>query len=434
MDVVFSQTDSGKHVFSIKRDDDNLFSSSDTDFPFLGEYGSYSTREESILAFRKFAFLNPDFVKLAEIEEEQKDAIKSRVIDQFNRKVITFIRMIDQLETFDDKSKLQERVTMLKDQFDQFTKSVTDTVHEFEGDTGDSSQIEEQNVQEIGFEEVKDPFAKDLVKLKKRIRKFYRRLKSKFGHFLKAGCEDFLTKLASIDREFKNDILVEIAEDIVKAMSFDNVKIDSLEVENDESRIVISSDQGKFVVKFGPELVMTELLPLDKFSSSHPYMSHRFYNELWFPVFSSVGSYFVDDDHIIVPDQPSDLRIGHSDGKYLKNKFLGFDIRNNSQVFANVFLAGTNSPIQKTCMFTLAEKDKESALTSEMQSAITNLLSSQMVKCVNSGTKYDGIAGEIHADQVEKRAGYFEVPVTFTFDTGAEETVILPSYNLERYA
>ena len=162
-------------------------------------------------------------------------------------------------------------------------------------------------------------------------------------------------------------------------------------------------------------------------------MTHKFYNELWLPVFLSVGNYLVDDNHIIVPDQPSDLRVGYSKGKYLKNKFLGFDTRDNSQVYVNVYMAGTNSPLQKTCMFSFSDKNREKELLDGLKADKADLLGSQMVTCNNSGTKYDGIAGKIHGDQVQNRYGYFEVPVTFTFDTGTEETVILPSYNLARY-
>lgn len=433
MDVVFSQTDSGRHIFSLRENGKDIFTSFDEDLPFLGEYGEYATREDSMNAFSKLAFLNPEFIKIAEIEKEQKDSIKSRVVDQFNRKAVMFIKFIDQIEHFNDRSKLQERVTMLKDQFDQFTKSVTDTVHEFEGDTEPESEIEEQDIQQIGFEEVKDPYARDLVKLKKRIRKFYKKLKKKFGDYLEADSISFLKKLASVEEEFKRDILLDFGDSIIRSIQFKNPRVISLETDDTESRILISTDSGDLVVKFSNQLVMTEILPLGGFSSSHPYMTHRFYNEIWMPIFLSVGNYMLDEDHIVVPDQPTDVKIGYSEGKYLRNVFVGFDIRDNSKVKVNVYIIGNHSPIQKTCMFSVASKDKENFINKELESSKRDLLSSQMVLCVNSGTKYDGIAGKIQRDQTVDRSGYFEVPVTFTFDTGAEETVVLPSYNLKRY-
>lgn len=432
MKVIFSQTSNNKYSFSITNEDGQIFSPVDKNYWYFGEYKESSSLKDAIREFERFAFLNPDFIKLSEIEDEQKEAIKSRVVDQFNRKVNGFIEFIDQLEHLDDKSKLPERVVMLKEQFDQFSTSVAETIKEFEGDTGDNSDIKEQGIKEIGFEEVQDPYAKDLIKVKRKIRKFYRKLKRKFGDYLKADSSYFLQKIASLEDSFKKEILLQFSEDICGSVPLKNTELDALELSDNGACLSFSSDNGKFSVRFGKNMVMSEIMPLEKLIVSHPYMSHGFYNDLWLPIFKSVGSFLVSDNHIIVPDEPVNVKIGYSNGRYLKNKFLGFDTRDGSGITAEIYISGGNSPLQKTCSFSLVSR-KEDEVEGSLENQKNILLNSDMVICFGTGSKYDNIAGKINPDKIVDRNGYFDVPVTFTFDNGVEETVTIPSNNLRRY-
>ena len=61
-------------------------------------------------------------------------------------------------------------------------------------------------------------------------------------------------------------------------------------------------------------------------------------------------------------------------------------------------------------------------------------MKSKMVKCVNTGTKYDGIAGEIDHNGIVKKNGYLEIPIIIEFDNGTRETLIVTNEMVEVFA
>ncbi len=425
-----------KFEFSVVYAETDIFKSSDEIFPFIGEYGEYESLKEAEDAGKRCFFTNFDFLtKIAETESsEQIESIKSNIISRYSKGVQQFIDMIDRIDV-NEKDMLKQRVESLKSIVDQYKDSIMETIKTFENQKRDKG-IEKEDVQQIGYHEFKSPFAKQLFILKKRLKKFYRKLRKKFGNYLDIAKSGVLTKILTAgDDSWIKQVLFEFGDNAAGSLKFSNSRTSGIELSREGFDVCISCDDGSIVLSFGNNMILRGIHPLKNFLTSHPHMSQKYYNDIWLPIFTAVGHYAIDENHIIFPETDNDIKIGFTDdGKYLKSKFKGFDIRDNNEIYANVYLVGETSPENKTCIFATSEiSGRENKVFSDLEKAKKELSEVQMVKCINSGTKYDNIAGKVIKEDIIERNGYLEIPIKFTFDNGNEETVFMTSDMLEKF-
>ena len=422
--------------FSVVYAEIDIFKSTDEIFPFIGEYGEYNSLKEAENAARRCYFVNfNSLIKIAEMENaEELDSIKSNVISRYSNGVQQFINMIDRIDV-NEKDMLKSRVQGLKSIVDQYKDSILETIKTFENQSREKG-IEKKDVQQIGYQEFKNPFAKQLFILKKRLKKFYRKLRKKFGDYLDIAEAGVLTKILTAgDDSWIKQVLFEFGDSAAKSVNFSNSEVSKIELTQDGFDICISCDRGSIVLNFGNNMILRRIYPLENLLVSHPHMSQKYYNDIWLPIFSAVGHYAIDENHIIFPEVDKNVKIGFTEeGKYLKSKFKGFDIRDNSEIYANVYLVGETSPEDKTCIFvTSATIGRENSILENLEKAKKQLSEAQTVKCINSGTKYDNIAGKIIKEDIIERNGYLEIPVRFTFDNENEEVVFITSDMLEKF-
>lgn len=424
-----------KFEFSIIYSENDLFRSTDEIFPFIGEYGEYNSLNEAENACKRCYFVNfNNLTKIAEVENtEEIETIKSNLISRYSKGIEHFINMIYRIDV-NEKDMLKSRVQSLKNLVDQYRESMLEAIKTFENQRRDKS-IEKEDVQQIGYQQFKSPLAKQLVILNKKFKKFYRKLRKKFGDYLDIAQAGVLTKILTAgDESWIKQVLFEFGDSAAKSLKFSNSETSGIQLTKDGFDICISCNEGKVVLNFGNNMILRGIYPLGNFLTSHPHMSQKYYNNIWLPIFTAIGHYAVDENHIIFPEKDLNFKVGLTDdGKYLKDKFKGFDIRDNTEIFANIYLVGESAPEDKTCLFvTSASINKEQKVLDDLERAKKQLSQVQTVKCVNSGTKYDGVAGKIMGDIIE-RSGYLEIPVKFTFDNGNEEIVYITSDMLEKF-
>lgn len=425
-----------KFEFSVVFAETEIFKSTDEIFPFIGEYGEYNSLKEAEDIAKRCYFVNfKSLTKMAEAENaEEFETIKSNVIAKYSKGVQQFIDMIDRIDV-NEKDMLKQRVQSLKSIVDQYRDSIFETIKTFENQSREKG-IEKEDVKQIGFHQFKNPFAKQLFVLNKRLKKFYRKLRKKFGDYLDIAEAGILTRILTAgDNSWVKQVLFEFGDSAAKSLSFSNTKVSGIELTRDCFDICISCDEGSIALNFGNNIILRGIYPLKDLLLSHPHMSQKYYNDIWLPIFTAVGHYAIDENHVIFPEMDKNVKIGFiDDGKYLKNKFKGFDIRDNREIYANVYLVGVTSPEDKTCIFTMSTTlGKENEILSDLERAKKQLSEVQMVKCINSGTKYNNIAGKVIKEDIIERNGYLEFPVRFTFDNGNEEEVLMTSDILEKF-
>ena len=433
MYIKLAQNENDKFYFSVVYADKEIFKSTDPIFPFSGEYGEYDSFDVAKRNFKRFAFINSHLLtKISDLEStESSDFIKTRVIDNYSTRLNQFIQMLDRIDP-NERGKIRERVKNIRIMVDQFAKSMFETIREIENDERVNEIPESVNVQQIGYEELESPYSKQIYLLKKKLKKFYKKLKKKFRDYLDVSASGCLTDILTAgDSSWMKEVLYEFADSSIESLGLEDLNVRKIERSDSGFEIFLSCNNGSLILSFNNNLLLTGIHPYEGFIETHPHMSQQYYNDLWLPVFKAVGNYMVDENHIIFPEQDSNVRVGYTDGgKYLKDRFEGFDTRDNSKIYANVFLIGKDSN-NRSCMFSTAISEKEKNMLVELENQKKTLVNAQAVTCVETGTKYDGKSGKVIADKIAMRNGYFEVPVSFVFDNGAEETVIFVNGDLK---
>lgn len=424
--------------FCVESGDNVIFDSSDPDLPFLGEYGEYKTAELAEEAASLFAFSNfTHLVKMADLEDSlDSDSIRNRVVAKFSRGVDIFLHMLDLVSETKKKGDLKTRIQNLKQMMDQYTKAILDTAKTFENDERIDDVPEDIPINEIGFSELKSDSAKQLIGLKKKVRVFYRRLKEDFGQYLEPVAANSMKRiLVAGEIDWYKDILVSWGSDVAKSIG-SGARLSSIEKNCCGFDVTLATDDGSLKLSFSNDLTLEGIHPQEGLIDKYPHMSQRYYNDLWLPVFMSVGNFRINENVVAVPVSYSkDMKIGYQDdGRYLKNRFKAYDLREDRDSVVDVYLMGDE--VCKSCSFVVASKmtNREDRIKKSLDEDLKILSRTKMVIIENTGTKYDGMAGEIDHKGIIRHSDHLEVPVFIEYDNGKRERVVVTSDHISRYA
>jgi len=409
---------------------DVIFRSSEENFPFLGNFNTYKNTKTASLEMQKFTFINCDsLIQMSQTEDSDisKDAIKVMFVNKYTYGILGFIKMINLLNESKDLGMIKERVDGLKKQFEAYIKSMLKTMEEFENGTRENKSLETKKIEEISYEEFESPYAKDLYKLKKYIKIFYRKLRKNFGQYLEANIIN--SKILTANYDFLKDIIVEMSNDICKNLEFKNFEVSSIVKKEDEFIIIIKSDNYNIEIKISEDISLKEINISESLVKEFPYASFKYYNEIFSPIFNAIGSCEVDED-IITCEKDSSLKIGYDEsGRYVKDMFVGFHKKDNSKVIMKVYLDGSDNKICNFCTSSL----NESVIKVSIEKKKRELSQFQMAKCISTGTKYDGMSGMIDHDGIIEKNGHLEIPLEFKYDNGLKERVIFLDKNIEGF-
>jgi hypothetical protein len=321
---------------------------------------------------------------------------------------------------------------------DQYAKSILDIAKEFENDSRVDNIPEDINITDIPASDLKSDQARDLLSLKSKLHLFYAELKSNFGDYIDVVASGMMRRvIASEEIPWYRDILSEYAEGITSALSLNGVETKSITDSADGYDIRFKTSNGDLTVSFSKDLVVNGIHPHDGLIDHFPPMSQGYYNALWYPIFKEIGNFKISENVIAIPKRASkSKKIGYSsDGSYLKDSFVAFDIRDGKEEVVDVFLNGKSCCGSRTCSFVVAgDRMREDRINSVLDQDAEKLMSAKMVRCVDTGTKYDGMVGEVQQKGIIRRETYLEIPVLFTFDNGIKETVTLTNDKVEVYA
>ena len=434
------QSDSNRFVFSLVVGETSLFRSNDSPLPFLGEYGDYPTFDEALKASTLFAYRNfPTLTRFADLESTMSsDDIKSRMVAKFTRGMHIFTKLLERMKNTKEKGDIKQRVQTLKQMVDQYAKAILDTAKMFENEARVDNIPEEVPIQEISFSELESPYSIDLLSLKKQLHEFYQDFRDNFGEYLDAVASGQINRVVTAGEEpWYRDVLVEFGESISSSLSLADVKFSSVGEIDNGYELSFCTKHGGLTVSFGKDMTMTGINPGEGLIELFPPMSQDYYNVLWYPIFKTVGNFRVEENVVAIPKRSiKGRKIGYSnDGKYLKDSFVAFDLRDGSEMSVEVHLRGKECCGSKTCSFVLASgQQREVDINQTLDQDMETLRRTKMVRCINTGTKYDGLAGEVDHKGVVRRETYIEIPVVFQFDNSNVETVILTNSQVEKYA
>jgi len=439
MDIRVSECTNGKYIFTVGENEKRLFRSCDTLFPFLGTYGSYDDEDAVFHAIGKFLFRNAAFLSsIAALDDEhQTDCTQSRIVRQFNDRLQAFMEMADTIEDTKEES-LSSKIEALDQMVDQDAKAISSLLRTFENDDRVDDISEDTPIQEIGFHELNNPYAKQLLKLRRRLRKFYKKLHERFDKYVDAVASGKLRKICGSEDndDWVADILTDYGENIVRCISLPDAKLKTITSREGGYDIVVGTGDGEIIFEVGDDLVFAGVSPLGAKTAEYPFMSPRYISDLWLPAFKSLGA-FRYEDVIAVPESPPRAKpIGHQeDGQYLMNSFAGFSVKSGGPVVLSVYSQGTKNSFHAVCKFVCAGNDMPyaSRRADVVEQNRKILESSKMVVCNDPSSKYFRQAGEVVPGSVREQNGYLEVSVVIKFDNGAEETVVFPSWAVKKY-
>jgi len=437
MDLKIYKKNAG-YVFSIIYADTELFCSDDY-LPFIGDEGSYPTMQEATSKASLFYWENSDkLTRMADYEDKvSPDEIRTRVINKFNMALTTFLNMIENMKGDSKSGSLKTKINNFKTMIDNYAEIMSNTIAEFEADESVNDAKEGIDILEIGYHDVKSPYSKDTIKLKRKLKKIYKEIRTHFGDFLEANVSGAMMQvMANKDVPWISGALSEMSDDVIERLPFKTSFSGIDRGHTGEYILYFSTDEGPFCIEFDKGLIMTKVQPLGDMISKFPLMSQTYYNNLWYPIFKAISSYKVNDDIIIVPEPPNDgdISVGtQENGDYVKDRFLAFDKRDGTKTKVYVMLKGGESETKLCSFVSFAKTGVEDSIRQSLEKDRMTLQESKLMTCIDSGTKYDGIAGEVIHSGIVERNGYFDVPLKMTYDNEVENIIVLPSYILEKY-
>jgi hypothetical protein len=432
MHIKIDQNDSGKHEIFLMAGEQILCKSTEEDFPFFGQYSQYDTQRQALGATVKLAYLNQKVLTALVHEDDENDSLKSNFVRKYNKQIKFYMDMINRIEKVGDWKK---KVDNLKKMVDGLKQTIDKTALMFENE-GRPNPLPEDGVQQISVEQTLDPYAKSLLILKKKIHRFYKNLKMRFGDYSQglppATASTNIGDEEGMNEEFAKNVICELAESVTEELP--EFTIEKIEKNSDGYDITLSNGEDRVSLDFSDTIMLRGVHPVGNTLKKYPHMSQIYYNDLWYPIVKSVGHFLFDENYVLVFQAPeSDSEpVGRGENDYIKDTFTGFDVRDNSKISVYVHMQGEGSPISKSCNIKVASRGKQEAVDKSLQT-IDQLRNVQMVKCVNTGTKYDDIAGKILSNEIVQRDGYFDVPVVFEFDNKHTEKVYIHSNNLVPY-
>jgi hypothetical protein len=205
---------------------------------------------------------------------------------------------------------------------------------------------------------------------------------------------------------------------------------EALRMEDYEEKVVKTDNGCKIYVKdltngrhvvfyVDNNLFISNIRLVGKTASLIPYMSQAYVQAILLPVLKKVGHVYVPSQNKILIPASADLSDAYS--------LACFDAKTGSPYACKINYMGFGGPKRKTVKLSF-EGVSEPPFALRMESALNKryeeIMSAQMVKCTRDG-KYKGIAGKIHRGDVVIRNDHIEVPVTFEYDNGFRDKVVL---------
>ncbi len=438
MFVKICENEKKKYEFIILTSkNEEVYKSSDNFFPFIGDFSDYDKVEDVILAYNKFLFLNKKIIQ-AQMSSEHGDGaegIKSSFVAKLYRQFRFYEKMIDKIEE-DKKSGKIDRVKNLKGLVDGFSTTVDQFALTFENDERETP-IEQQDIEQIGYSQFLSPYSKDVYKLKKKINKFYKKMQEEYPELF----EDQDIKQASTENkdddfyeEWKNYFIYQISESVCDELS-NGAFISKIKKTNDgESIVFINDNCGEIILYFNNNMLLHKILPSKKYLSTHPYMSQRFYNEIWKKVLLGAGHIYVNERYLVTPFDMNSINIGYSeDLMSTRDVFPGYDTEKGKSVNVNISYS-KKCASHKILNLKISSNynSLEKKIIDNKKKAEDMIRDNNILKCKNTGTKYDDIAGTVIKDKIKIESDiYYSIPLRIEYDNGVVEEVSFLSENLD---